>query len=294
VQLKTQGATLPVAAEIPNRTGLPDPLKTGVETLSGLAMDDVRVHRNSPEPARLGALAYTQGSDIHLGPGQEQHLPHEAWHVVQQKQGRVKTTTQMKGVGVNEDAALEAEATAMGERSVAQGSRDTLSPVLGGNDAVEARTMQLRRDPDAVALSQQLSSEKDTGAEAEVESAAAAWPRNTYEIGRFSYYDGDFSGAALVPQLAGNVATILNGIRNSTATCWMDSQWTPVEQARAAGLNIPVRVSDGVFPDGLSLRVTFFQKNTKRPQQASDRFADLLQGMPGQTGSTMGQIYYKK
>ena len=29
------------------------------------------------------ALAYAQGSDIHLAPGQEQHLPHEAWHVVQ-------------------------------------------------------------------------------------------------------------------------------------------------------------------------------------------------------------------
>jgi hypothetical protein len=27
-------------------------------------------------------------------PGQEQHLPHEAWHVVQQKQGRVKPTGQ--------------------------------------------------------------------------------------------------------------------------------------------------------------------------------------------------------
>ena len=28
--------------------------------------------------------------DIHLGPGQEKHLPHEAWHVVQQKQGQSK------------------------------------------------------------------------------------------------------------------------------------------------------------------------------------------------------------
>lgn len=35
---------------------------------------------------------YSQGTDIHIGPGQEKHLPHEAWHVVQQKQGRVKPT----------------------------------------------------------------------------------------------------------------------------------------------------------------------------------------------------------
>ncbi|MEY2884918.1 MAG: hypothetical protein RL490_2642, partial [Pseudomonadota bacterium] len=62
----------------PNRTGLPDRLKSGTEALSGLSMDHVRVHYNSPRPAQLNALAYAQGSDIHLGPGQEQHLPHEA------------------------------------------------------------------------------------------------------------------------------------------------------------------------------------------------------------------------
>src|SRR4051812_49185489 len=39
-----------------SQSGLPLALKAGVEQLSGLAMDDVRVHRNSPEPARLGAL----------------------------------------------------------------------------------------------------------------------------------------------------------------------------------------------------------------------------------------------
>ena len=74
------------AATVPgaNSSGLPDRLKAGVETLSGLGMDDVRVHYNSPRPAQLQALAYTQGSDIHVGPGQERHLPHEAWHVVQQ------------------------------------------------------------------------------------------------------------------------------------------------------------------------------------------------------------------
>jgi hypothetical protein len=89
IQLKAaQEAAAATAAPRPmSRSGLPVALKAGVEQLSGLAMDDVRVHRNSPEPARLGAFAYAQGSDIHLGPGQERHLPHEAWHVVQQKQG---------------------------------------------------------------------------------------------------------------------------------------------------------------------------------------------------------------
>lgn len=101
----------------PNGTGLPDRLKTEVEGQSGLAMDDVRVHRNSSQPAKLGALAYAQGSDIHLGPGQERHLPHEAWHVVQQKQGRVGATgTTQTGARLNDDPALEAEADTMASR----------------------------------------------------------------------------------------------------------------------------------------------------------------------------------
>ena len=68
-----------------NNTGLPDNLKTGMENLSGMSLDDVKVHKNSDKPAQLQAHAYAQGTDIHLGPGQEKHLPHEAWHVVQQK-----------------------------------------------------------------------------------------------------------------------------------------------------------------------------------------------------------------
>ncbi|HAC65207.1 MAG TPA: hypothetical protein DCF68_17185 [Cyanothece sp. UBA12306] len=96
--------------EQPNQTGLPDRLKTGVENLSGYSLDDVRVHYNSPKPAQLQAHAYTQGTDIHVAPGQEKHLPHEAWHVVQQMQGRVKPTMQMKGVQINDDQGLEKEA----------------------------------------------------------------------------------------------------------------------------------------------------------------------------------------
>ena len=103
--------------ERPNRTGLPDKLKTGVENLSGYSLDDVRVHYNSPKPAQLQALAYTQGTDIHVAPGQEQHLPHETWHVVQQMQGRVKPTTQMKGVQINDDQGLEREADVMGAKA---------------------------------------------------------------------------------------------------------------------------------------------------------------------------------
>ncbi len=102
-----------------NNTGLPDTLKSGIENLSGYSMDDVKVHYNSSKPAQLQAHAYAQGTDIHLGPGQEKHLPHEAWHVVQQKQGRVKPTKQLKSkVNINDDAGLEKEADVMGEKAV--------------------------------------------------------------------------------------------------------------------------------------------------------------------------------
>lgn len=103
------------AAETPNRTGLPDRLKSGIEALSGLSMDAVTVHYNSPQPAQLGAHAFAHGTDIHIAAGQEKHLPHEAWHVVQQAQGRVQPTRQMKaGFAVNDDAGLEREADIMG------------------------------------------------------------------------------------------------------------------------------------------------------------------------------------
>jgi len=102
-----------------NDKGLPDNLKTGMENLSGYSMDDIEVHRNSDKPAQLQAQAYAQGTDIHLGPGQEKHLPHEAWHVVQQKQGRVKPTMQMKGkVDINDDVGLEKEADVMGAKAL--------------------------------------------------------------------------------------------------------------------------------------------------------------------------------
>ncbi|WP_130735390.1 DUF4157 domain-containing protein [Flavobacterium sp. J27] len=102
-----------------NNTGLPDKLKSGIENLSGHTMDDVKVHYNSSKPAQLNAHAYAQGSEIHLASGQEKHLPHEAWHIAQQKQGRVKPTIQMKGkVNINDDEGLEKEADVMGKKAI--------------------------------------------------------------------------------------------------------------------------------------------------------------------------------
>lgn len=101
-----------------NKTGLPDALKSGIETFSSYSMNDVKVHYNSDRPVQLQAHAYAQGTDIHIASGQEKHLPHEAWHVVQQKQGRVSPTMQLKSnVSVNDDVGLEKEADVMGAKS---------------------------------------------------------------------------------------------------------------------------------------------------------------------------------
>jgi hypothetical protein len=80
-------------------------------------MDSVKVHYNSLLPVQQGAMAYTLGNDIHLAPGGEKHLPHEAWHVVQQAQGRVGPV--VPAVCVNDDRFLEQEAQRLGVRALA-------------------------------------------------------------------------------------------------------------------------------------------------------------------------------
>ncbi|WP_331694459.1 DUF4157 domain-containing protein [Pandoraea sputorum] len=130
----------------PNNTGIPDGLKSGIESLSGMSMDAVKVHYNSSQPAQLDAHAYAQGTDIHLAPGQEQHLPHEAWHIVQQAQGRVQPTMQLHAAQINDDPALEREADRMGALAMGQGQApsSTLREVTSG-----ARVLQ-GNFPDAV------------------------------------------------------------------------------------------------------------------------------------------------
>ncbi len=128
----------------PNQAGLPNTLKSGIEYLSGVPMDNVNVHYNSSSPAQFNALAYAQGNDIHVAAGQEEHLPHEAWHVVQQAQGRVKPTKQMMStVSVNDDQVLEHEADIMGERAMSiqreQGALNSRYsvPVTSANSTVQ-------------------------------------------------------------------------------------------------------------------------------------------------------------
>lgn len=89
---------------------LPPSLRERTEARTGIPLDDVRVHYNSDKPAKLGALAYARGSEVHIGPGQEKHLEHELGHVAQQKAGLVQPTEHINNLQINTDETLEADA----------------------------------------------------------------------------------------------------------------------------------------------------------------------------------------
>lgn len=106
----------------PNLTGIPTQMKLDFEQRSGLSFDDVRVHYNSDKPARIGALAYTQIPEVHMGPGQERHLRHELGHVVQQKQGIVRPDRESTlDTPINTDPLLERQADLWGDGILTSG-----------------------------------------------------------------------------------------------------------------------------------------------------------------------------
>lgn len=107
----------------PNRTGLPDDLKNGMENSTGMDLDLVNVHYDSNKPAEFQSHAYAQGYDIYLASGQEQHLPHELGHVVQQMRGQVQPNSSVGGMAMNDDVGLESEATWMGDMALQRTSK---------------------------------------------------------------------------------------------------------------------------------------------------------------------------
>ena len=105
-------------------------------------LSDVQVHTNSSKPARINALAFAQGNEIHLAPGQQRHLPHEAWHIVQQRQGRVQASFQAKGASINDDPALEREADVMGERAMSETAVTPSRPAVAPTGSVSSTPIQ--------------------------------------------------------------------------------------------------------------------------------------------------------
>lgn len=108
-----------------NKTNMPDEVKAGMESSFNTDFSHVNVHANSSKAPEVGALAFTQGSDIHFAPNQfkpetssgRELLGHELAHVVQQSQGRVQPTTEISGMPVNDTPQLEQEADILGKKA---------------------------------------------------------------------------------------------------------------------------------------------------------------------------------
>lgn len=159
MQLKSTGedrARRPDPAPSGGGQPLPDEVRASMGRSFGADFSAVRVHEG-PHVSDMGALAYTQGADVHFAPGQYQPgtpsgqelIGHELAHVVQQAQGRVVATTQAKGVDINDDASLEEEADAWGARAArgeAVGCASGL-PIQAGNGAVQHKVIQKKDVP---------------------------------------------------------------------------------------------------------------------------------------------------
>jgi hypothetical protein len=108
-----------------NKEGnLPDDVQEKMERTFNADFSDVKVYENSQSAENLGAVAYTQGNEIHFSSGYQpyssngqEYLGHELSHVLQQRQDLVKETHVEDGHSVSDDAALEAQAHEEGHKA---------------------------------------------------------------------------------------------------------------------------------------------------------------------------------
>ncbi len=111
-------------------------LRAQMEKAFDADFSGVRLIRGSSAARGLGAEAVTRGERVHLAPGRyapgtfsgKALIGHELAHVVQQRKGVVRATAQAKGVHINQDRGLEAEADRAGERA----ARGMKARVAGG------------------------------------------------------------------------------------------------------------------------------------------------------------------
>jgi hypothetical protein len=128
-------------------TPLPPALRARMEAALGADFSRVRVHEGA-HVAALGARAYAEGTDLHFAPGAyrpdapegQELIGHELAHVAQQAEGRVTAARQAHGVAVNDDPALEDEATERGIRA-ARGEATGGGAAAGGASS-PARILQ--------------------------------------------------------------------------------------------------------------------------------------------------------
>ncbi|WP_406694000.1 DUF4157 domain-containing protein [Singulisphaera sp. Ch08] len=99
---------------------LPQSFRHQMEAAFGADFSAIRIHEGH-QATHVGAIAYTQGTNIHLAPGHaslasshcQEIIGHELAHVVQQRSGARIPNVPRGMVEVD----LEAEANSLGERA---------------------------------------------------------------------------------------------------------------------------------------------------------------------------------
>ncbi len=158
---KDDNSNITAQTQSDSPTSLSDEVQTKMENSLGTDFSDVNIHTNSIQAKNIGALAYTQGNDIHFAENQynpntqsgQTLLGHELTHVVQQRQGRVQPTVQMQGAMINDDPNLEAEADQMGEEAAHQKIKDTKEDNSSKNTAEAIAPLQMASDKGVIQAS---------------------------------------------------------------------------------------------------------------------------------------------
>jgi len=123
-------------------SGMPDETLNKMSSSFGTDFSDVNIHSDSKSAVDAGALAYTQGNDIHFAPGQydpgsqsgQELLGHELTHVQQQREGRVQANNEVNGLPLNDDKGLEEEADIKGAKAAQFKSNNIGISSLKSND----------------------------------------------------------------------------------------------------------------------------------------------------------------
>ncbi len=187
-------------------SGLPSQLMSQYEGMSGIALDDVRVHYNSDRPAAMGALAYAQGSEIHLGRGQEKHLSHELSHVIQQRQGRVRSYTQVGGANINSDPQLESEADNFAAlTSHTRALRTSFTHPEGDSGEASSGEVQRKPDPDS-AVKVQFCGKGKTGGK-----TSPVFATQTLFDSHYAKHGSEFGGVTQSQYLSGAQSLVGSG-----------------------------------------------------------------------------------
>ncbi len=214
VQPKSAG---PLAADAklqrPSGPGRPldEVVRRQMEAAFGVDFSDVRVHEGDAA-AELGALAYTEGHDVHFAPGRyrpgtpegNELIGHELAHVVQQRAGRV--TADHEHGPVVRSHALEAEADRLGAAAAATRPAPTApsapghagAPPMATSPAVAAPSaagVQLK-EPDAPpSVSESDSATPTDGGNA---GAASGGGDFKFEYGKVDKSEPDMTGKTLI------------------------------------------------------------------------------------------------